>query len=508
MELLLIIGPALGTGLISGILGFYLRNALVTKSQKAAFSASQDQLRIAEERSKEILIEAKEKGLQLRTDTEKELRSERKNLQNSQRKLDFSQTELEGKITEIKSKEDQLVIELEKSKEQKKELETLKDKEIQQIEKISDISLNDAKEILFKRAEEDITFDISKRYRNAEIEMKEKIDSEARNVISGAIQKLASEVVGEETVSSVSLPNEEMKGRLIGRDGRNIRAIEAATGVDLIVDEGPESVGVSCFDPIRRAIAVTSLENLISDGRIQPARIEDIVEKSKKEVSRIVKRAGENAIFETSIKSIHPDLVPMMGRLKYRYSYGENVLQHSIETSHLASAMAHELGAKVEVCRIGGFLHDIGKAFTHEIDGPHAEIGADIVKKYNIGNDIETVIREHHDSEMTTTESFIVAAADAVSAARPGARRDTLEAYTKRLKEIEDVGNSFAGVERCYAIQAGRELRVLVNPEEIDDVKSASIARDIVKRIEEKLSYPGQIKVVVIRESRSIEFAQ
>jgi len=439
---------------------------------------------------------------------EKELRSERKNLQNSQRKLDFSQTELEGKITEIKSKEDQLVIELEKSKEQKKELETLKDKEIQQIEKISDISLNDAKEILFKRAEEDITFDISKRYRNAEIEMKEKIDSEARNVISGAIQKLASEVVGEETVSSVSLPNEEMKGRLIGRDGRNIRAIEAATGVDLIVDEGPESVGVSCFDPIRRAIAVTSLENLISDGRIHPARIEDIVEKSKKEVSRIVKRAGENAIFETSIKSIHPDLVPMMGRLKYRYSYGENVLQHSIETSHLASAMAHELGAKVEVCRIGGFLHDIGKAFTHEIDGPHAEIGADIVKKYNIGNDIETVIREHHDSEMTTTESFIVAAADAVSAARPGARRDTLEAYTKRLKEIEDVGNSFAGVERCYAIQAGRELRVLVNPEEIDDVKSASIARDIVKRIEEKLSYPGQIKVVVIRESRSIEFAQ
>ena len=508
MELLLIIGPALGTGLISGILGFYLRNALVTKSQKAAFSASQDQLRIAEERSKEILIEAKEKGLQLRTDTEKELRSERKNLQNSQRKLDFSQTELEGKITEIKSKEDQLVIELEKSKEQKKELETLKDKEIQQIEKISDISLNDAKEILFKRAEEDITFDISKRYRNAEIEMKEKIDSEARNVISGAIQKLASEVVGEETVSSVSLPNEEMKGRLIGRDGRNIRAIEAATGVDLIVDEGPESVGVSCFDPIRRAIAVTSLENLISDGRIHPARIEDIVEKSKKEVSRIGKRAGENAIFETSIKSIHPDLVPMMGRLKYRYSYGENVLQHSIETSHLACAMAHELGAKVEVCRIGGFLHDIGKAFTHEIDGPHAEIGADIVKKYNIGNDIETVIREHHDSEMTTTESFIVAAADAVSAARPGARRDTLEAYTKRLKEIEDVGNSFAGVERCYAIQAGRELRVLVNPEEIDDVKSASIARDIVKRIEEKLSYPGQIKVVVIRESRSIEFAQ
>ena len=508
MELLLIIGPALGTGLISGILGFYLRNALVTKSQKAAFSASQDQLRIAEERSKEILIEAKEKGLQLRTDTEKELRSERKNLQNSQRKLDFSQTELEGKITEIKSKEDQLVIELEKSKEQKKELETLKDKEIQQIEKISDISLNDAKEILFKRAEEDITFDISKRYRNAEIEMKEKIDSEARNVISGAIQKLASEVVGEETVSSVSLPNEEMKGRLIGRDGRNIRAIEAATGVDLIVDEGPESVGVSCFDPIRRAIAVTSLDNLISDGRIHPARIEDIVEKSKKEVSRIVKRAGENAIFETSIKSIHPDLVPMMGRLKYRYSYGENVLQHSIETSHLASAMANELGAKVEVCRIGGFLHDIGKAFTHEIDGPHAEIGADIVKKYNIGNDIETVIREHHDSEMTTTESFIVAAADAVSAARPGARRDTLEAYTKRLKEIEDVGNSFTGVERCYAIQAGRELRVLVNPEEIDDVKSASIARDIVKRIEEKLSYPGQIKVVVIRESRSIEFAQ
>ena len=508
MELLLIIGPALGVGLISGITGFYLRNTLVTKSQKAAFSASQDQLRIAEERSKEILIEAKEKGLQLITETERELRSERKNIQNTQRNLDDSQSELNKKLTELKSKEEKLIIELEKSKEEKEELESLKEKEIEQIEKISDISLKDAKEILFKRAEENINFDISKRYRNAEIEMKEKIDSEARNVISSAIQKLASEVVGEETVSSVSLPNEEMKGRLIGRDGRNIRSIEAATGVDLIVDEGPESVAISCFDPIRRAIAVTSLEHLISDGRIHPARIEDIVEKSKREVNRIIKKEGENAIFETSIKSIHPDLIPMMGRLKYRYSYGENVLQHSIETSHLASMMAHELGAKVEVCRIGGFLHDIGKAFTHEIDGPHAEIGADIVRKYEVGKDIETVIREHHDSDMTTTESFIVAAADAISAARPGARRDTLEAYTQRLKQIEDVGNSFNGVERCYAIQAGRELRVLVNPEEIDDVRSATIAREIVKQIEEKLSYPGQIRVVVIRESRSIEFAQ
>ena len=312
MELLLIIGPALGVGLISGITGFYLRNTLVTKSQKAAFSASQDQLRIAEERSKEILIEAKEKGLQLITETERKLRSERKNIQNTQRNLDDSQSELNKKLTELKSKEEKLIIELEKSKEKNEELESLKEKEIEQIEKISDISLKDAKEILFKRAEENINFDISKRYRNAEIEMKEKIDSEARNVISSAIQKLASEVVGEETVSSVSLPNEEMKGRLIGRDGRNIRSIEAATGVDLIVDEGPESVAISCFDPIRRAIAVTSLEHLISDGRIHPARIEDIVEKSKKEVSRIVKRAGENAIFETSIKSIHPDLVPMM----------------------------------------------------------------------------------------------------------------------------------------------------------------------------------------------------
>ena len=508
MELLMIIIPAVGVGLISSVLGFYLRNALMTKSQKAAISASQDQLRIAEERSREILIEAKEKRLQLITETERELRSERKNIQGTQRQLDISQGDLTKKLEELKLKENQLEIDRQKSKEQIKELETLKDKEIEQIEKISDISLTDAKQILFERAEEDINFDISKKYRNAEIEMKEKIDTEARNIISSAIQKLASEVVGEETVSSVSLPNEEMKGRLIGRDGRNIRSIEAATGVDLIVDEGPESVAVSCFDPIRRAIAVTSLEHLISDGRIHPARIEDIVDKSKKEVSRIIKRAGENAVFETSIKSIHPDLIPIMGKLKYRYSYGENVLQHSIETSHLASIMAHELGAKVDVCRIGGFLHDIGKAFTHEIDGPHAEIGADIVNRYEVGNEIEIVIREHHDSEMTTTESFIVAAADAISAARPGARRDTLEAYTQRLKEIEDVGNSFNGVERCYAIQAGRELRVLVNPIAIDDNQSASLARDIVKQIEEKLSYPGQIKVVVIRESRSIEFAQ
>jgi ribonuclease Y len=299
-----------------------------------------------------------------------------------------------------------------------------------------------------------------------------------------------------------------MKGRLIGREGRNIRAIEAATGVDLIIDDTPETVTISCFDPIRREVARRALEKLIQDGRIHPARIEEIVQRAQADVNEVVRKSGEQAMLDANVKGLHPELVKMMGRLKYRYSYGENVLQHSVEVSLLASLVASELGAKTNIARTAGFLHDVGKALTHEVEGPHAEIGADLVAKYGMPDDIQKAIREHHDREMTTVESFIVAAADAISAARPGARRDTVEHYIQRLEALENVARGFAGVERCYAIQAGREIRVMVKSEEIDDARAAVLARDIVKRIEETLTYPGQIKVVVIRESRTVEFAR
>tara|TARA_B100001115_G_C15819168_1_gene407095 strand:- start:580 stop:1662 length:1083 start_codon:yes stop_codon:yes gene_type:complete len=359
-----------------------------------------------------------------------------------------------------------------------------------------------------KEAQEDIEHNVAKKYRIAEEELENKVEDHARNVIAGAIQRFASEVVAEETVQAVSIPNEEMKGRLIGRDGRNIRAIEKATGVDLIVDESPDSVTVSCFDPIRRQIAINSLNELIKDGRIHPARIESITKKTQNEIDKTIRKAGEDATFESNVKGLPSEIIEIIGRLKYRYSYGENVLQHSIEVANFSALMAEEIGADVRISRTGGFLHDIGKAMTHEIEGPHAEIGAELVSKYEIDPKIVTTIREHHDSDFTIPESFIVAAADAISASRPGARRDSAEAYVKRLKDIEEIALSFDGVDKCFAIEAGRELRVLVDPVVISDNESSIIAKNIVEKIESSLKYPGQIKVIVIRESRSIETAQ
>ena len=346
------------------------------------------------------------------------------------------------------------------------------------------------------------------RFRDAEVLAREQAEERAREIIGGAIQRLASDVVSESTVSTIPLPNDEMKGRLIGREGRNIRAIEAATGVDLIIDDVPEAVTISCFDPIRRQVAKIAIERLIQDGRIHPARIEEAVEKAQNEVDETIRKAGQQALFDTNIKVLHPELLKLIGRLKYRTSYGENVLKHSTEVALLAGMMAGELGANVQNCKLAGFLHDVGKAMTHEVEGPHAEIGADIVAKYGIGADIQVPIREHHDREMTTVASFIVAAADAISAARPGARHDTVENYIQRLTALEEVARGFEGVERCFAIQAGREIRVMVQPLTVDDAKAAVLARDIVKRIEETLSYPGQIKVVVVRESRVVEIAR
>jgi ribonuclease Y len=390
----------------------------------------------------------------------------------------------------------------------KEEIEQLKQKQFQQLEAIAGITLPQAKESIFKKAEDDAKYELALRYRDLERQVKEEADEKARKVVTLAIQRLANGVVSEHTTSTITLPSDDMKGRLIGREGRNIKALEALTGVDVIVDDTPGVVTISCFDPIRRQVARLATEKLIQDGRIHPARIEDMVEKAQEEIEEIIKSEGQQAVFDAGIRGLNPEMVKLLGRLKFRYSYGENVLRHSVEVSLIAGMLAAEIGANVEVAKLGGLLHDIGKALTHEVDGPHAEIGADIAKKMGIHPDVHRAIMEHHDEERGSVEAFLVAAADAISAARPGARRETAENYVKRLVDLETVAGSFPGVEKVFAIQAGREVRIMAKPDNLDDVACNALARDIVKKIEENLTFPGQIKVSVIRETRSVEYAR
>ncbi len=507
-DLTLIIIAAIASGILSGIAGYLIKLIIDQRSQLASKNAINQQINMAQERSQEILIEAKEEALQIRSDSEKEINNQKNNLLQEKNNLESAKQDVKNKLKFIDKENKKISDQLKFINNQKSELKESREIYAKKIEQASDITLEDAKEILLKEAQEDIEHNVAKKYRIAEEELEKKVEDHAKNVIAEAIQRFASEVVGEETVQAVSIPNEEMKGRLIGRDGRNIRAIEKTTGVDLIVDESPDSVTVSCFDPIRRQVAINLLKDLIKDGRIHPARIESLTKKAQGEIDKTIKKAGEDATFDSNVKGLPSEIIEIIGRLKYRYSYGENVLQHSVEVANFSALMAEEIGADVKVCRTGGFLHDIGKAMTHEIEGPHAEIGAQLASKYEIDSKIVTTIREHHDSEFTTTESFIVAAADAISASRPGARRDSAEAYIKRLKDIEEIALGFEGVDKCFAIEAGRELRVLVDPVVVDDDETSILAKKIVEKIESSLNYPGQIKVIVIRESRSIETAQ
>ena len=507
-DLTLIIIAALTSGILFGIAGYSIKLIIDQRSQLASKNAINQQINMAQERSQEILIEAKEEALQIRSDSEKEINNQKNNLLQEKNNLESVKQDVNNKLKFIDKENKKISDQLKFINNQKSELKENREIYAKKIEEASDITLEEAKEILLKEAQEDIEHNVAKKYRIAEEELEKKVEDHAKNVIAEAIQRFASEVVGEETVQAVSIPNEEMKGRLIGRDGRNIRAIEKTTGVDLIVDESPDSVTVSCFDPIRRQVAINLLKNLIKDGRIHPARIESLTKKAQGEINKTIKKAGEDATFDSNVKGLPSEIIEIIGRLKYRYSYGENVLQHSVEVANFSALMAEEIGADVKVCRTGGFLHDIGKAMTHEIEGPHAEIGAQLASKYEIDSKIVTTIREHHDSEFTTTESFIVAAADAISASRPGARRDSAEAYVKRLKDIEEIALGFEGVDKCFAIEAGRELRVLVDPVIVDDDEISILAKNIVEKIESSLNYPGQIKVIVIRESRSIETAQ
>lgn len=416
---------------------------------------------------------------------------------------------LDKKVETLEQREEAISKRQKEIQKSHEEVQELYRKQVEELERLSGLSSEEAKQLLLNDIEKQIRHEAAVMIKDIESKAKEEAERKAKEIISYAIQKCSADHVAETTVSVVPLPNDEMKGRIIGREGRNIRTLETLTGIDLIIDDTPEAVILSGFDPIRREVARIALEKLIVDGRIHPARIEEMVEKSKKEVENYIREQGEQATFETGVHGIHPELVKLLGRLRFRTSYGQNVLKHSIEVAHLAAAMAAELGADVKLAKRAGLLHDLGKAVDHEVEGPHVQLGADLAKKYKESNEIIHAILAHHgDIEATTVEAVLVQAADAISAARPGARRETLESYIKRLEKLEEIANSFSGVEKSFAIQAGREIRIMVKPEDVSDSDIVLIARDIVKRIEDELEYPGQIKVNVIRETRAIEYAK
>lgn len=426
-----------------------------------------------------------------------------------ERRLTQKEESLDRKIESIERKEDNLTKKDEEIEKVREQIQELHAKQLAELERLSGLTSEEAREILLANIEEEIKHEAAMLIKEIESQAKEEGEKRAKDIISQAIQRCAADHVAETTVTVVALPNDEMKGRIIGREGRNIRTLETLTGIDLIIDDTPEAVILSGFDPIRREVARLALEKLILDGRIHPARIEEMVEKARKEVETQIREAGEQATFETGVHGLHPELVKLLGRLRYRTSYGQNVLKHSIEVSHLAGLMAAELGVDVTLAKRAGLLHDIGKAIDHETEGPHVTIGADLARKYKESPAIVHAIAAHHgDEEPKTIEAVLVQAADAISAARPGARRETLESYIKRLEKLEAITNAFEGVEKSFAIQAGREVRVMVKPDKIDDLSAVRLVRDIAKKIEEELEYPGQIKVMVIRETRAVEYAK
>ncbi len=465
--------------------------------------------KIAESKKREALVEAKEEIHKNRLEFDKEVKERRKDIQRQEGRLQQKEENLDKKVQSLESKEENLSNKLKDMQRIKEEAEELKVRQLEELERISGLTIDDAKEYLLKNIENEVKHEAAIMIKEIENKAKEEAENKAKDIISSAIQKCAADHVTETTVSVVPLPNDEMKGRIIGREGRNIRTLETLTGIDLIIDDTPEAVILSGFDPIRREVARVALEKLIVDGRIHPARIEETVERAKKEVENTIRQEGEQATFETGVYGLHPEIIKMLGKLKFRTSYGQNVLKHSIEVSQLAGIMAGELGIDITVAKRAGLLHDIGKAVDHEVEGSHVTIGADIAKKFKESQDVIHAIMAHHgDVEANTVLACLVQASDTISAARPGARRETLETYVKRLEKLEEIANSFSGVDRSFAIQAGREIRIMVKPEDVNDIESVVMARDIVKRIENELEYPGQIKVNVIRELRSIEYAK
>ncbi len=509
-EAVLLIVPIGLIALVGGAFGgAWLQQRLEYRRAAGAGKKASQIVSEAERRQKELLLEAKEEAIRLRSQAEGELRDRRSEVQRLERRLIQKEEHLERKLDSLERRERSLVNKEKELDDIKARLEGLEQQRRQEIERVSNLTTQEAREILLAQIEGEVRDEANRRTREIEAELKEEADQRARDILTTAMQRLSSEVISEATVSVVPLPSDDMKGRIIGREGRNIRTLEHLTGVDVIIDDTPDAVTISTFDPVRREVARVALTRLISDGRIHPARIEDMVEKARKEVDATIKEAGEQAVVEAGCPGLHPEIVKALGRLKYRYSYGQNQLKHAVETAHIAAMLAEEIGADANVSRRGGLLHDLGKAIDQDVEGTHALIGAEMARRHGLSPAVVHCIEAHHEEvELASVEAVITIIADATSGSRPGARRESLEQYIKRLQALEEVANGFDGVDKCYAIQAGREIRIIVKPEEIDDLGAVRLARDISKKIEEKLEYPGQIKVTVIREKRAVEYAK
>ncbi len=505
------------TFLISAVIfipiGVFIRKKIAeSKIQSAEKEAKRliESVKIeAENLKKEELIKAKEEVLQIRNDLDLEIKERRGDIQAQERRLIQKEENLEKRVAVYDSKEKDLERRLADNEQKKQDLEKLYEKEMEELQRISGLSQEQAKQQLLSDLDKEISQEKAQLIRDLDAKAKEDAVKNAREIVSFAIQKCAADHTSETTVSVVALPSDEMKGRIIGREGRNIKTLETLTGIDLIIDDTPEAVIISGFDPLRREVARIAIEKLIEDGRIHPAKIEEMVEKAKEEVASIIKEEGERAALETGVNNLHPDIIKLIGKLKYRTSYGQNVLNHSIEVSNLARIMAEELGINSKIARRAGLLHDLGKALDHDMEGTHVELGVEVLKKYKENESIINAVEAHHgDVEPLTLEAVLVQAADAISASRPGARRETLESYIKRLEKLEEIADSFEGVEKSFAIQAGREVRLIVKPEKVSDADMVIMARDVAKKVENEMEYPGQIKVNVIRESRVIDYAK
>ena len=499
--------------IIGSLLGWNRRKSVaekeISRAEEEATRIINEAIKGAENKKREAMVEAKEDILKQRSEYEKEVKERRADLQKQERRLQQKEENLDRKTDAIEKKEELLTQKHAQLDEEKEEIQSIKRSQTELLERISGLTADEAKAYLISQVEAEVTHEAAMKIKEIETRAKDEADAKAKEIIATAIQRCAADQVSEITVSVVPLPNDEMKGRIIGREGRNIRTLETMTGVDLIIDDTPEAITVSCFEPVRREIARLALEKLIADGRIHPTRIEEMVEKAKREVDAVIKSEGERATFETGVRGLHPELVKMLGRLHYRTSYGQNVLRHSIEVSQLAGMMAAELGADVQAAKRAGLLHDLGKSVDHEMEGSHVALGVEFARKYREREDIIHAIQAHHgDVEPRTLVACLVQAADAISAARPGARRENLENYIKRLEQLETIAGSFKGVEKSYAIQAGREIRVMVKPEEVSEDEMVLLARDLAKKIEEEMEYPGQIKVNVLRETKAIEYAK